>query len=107
MSQSDTKVTAECKEPGRWAPVIDRNRCEGKRDCVRVCPYQVFEISVLSQTDRAQLSLRGRLKAFFHGGRQAFATRQDQCRACGLCLSACPEKAIRLVALNVAQPPAG
>ena len=25
-------------EPGKVAPVVDRNRCEGKEDCVRVCP---------------------------------------------------------------------
>ena len=34
---------AECKEAGRLVPVIDRHRCEGKEDCVRVCPYHVFK----------------------------------------------------------------
>ena len=26
----------DCKEQGLLAPVIDRNRCEGKEDCVQV-----------------------------------------------------------------------
>ena len=87
---------AQCKEAGRVAPVIDRNRCEGKEDCVRVCPYAVFEIRTLAAEDRAGLSFVGRLKAFAHGYRQAYAVNADQCHACGLCVTACPEKAIRL-----------
>ncbi|MBB6251317.1 4Fe-4S dicluster domain-containing protein [Nitrospirillum iridis] len=87
-----------CKQaPGVIIPRIDRNRCEGKDDCVRVCPYDVFEIAVLPAAERADLSLAGRLKGFFHGYHQAFAVRADQCRACGLCVSACPERAITLV----------
>jgi NAD-dependent dihydropyrimidine dehydrogenase PreA subunit len=78
-------------------PAIDRNRCEGKEDCVRVCPYSVFEIGTLSAEDRRGLSLVGRIKAFAHGGKQAFAVRGEDCHACGLCVTACPEKAIRLV----------
>lgn len=83
-------------EAGNLVPVIDRNRCEAKEDCVRVCPYDVFEIRVLGPEERAGLSLVGRLKAFFHGHRQAFAVRAELCHACGLCVQACPEKAIKL-----------
>src|SRR3954464_5760331 len=86
----------ECQAAGLLAPVIDRNRCEGKADCVRVCPYEVFELGVLPPHERAALSLVGKLKAFAHGGRQAFAVRADACQGCGLCVAACPEKAIRL-----------
>jgi len=86
----------ECKGTGLLAPVIDRNRCEGKEDCVRVCPYDVFELGVLSPTERAALSLVGKLKALAHGGRQAFVVRAAACHGCGLCVDACPEKAIRL-----------
>jgi 4Fe-4S ferredoxin len=77
-------------------PVIDRNRCEGKEDCVEACPYDVFELGVLSREERAKLSFVGKLKALGHGGRQAFALRAEACHGCGLCVTACPEKAIRL-----------
>jgi NAD-dependent dihydropyrimidine dehydrogenase PreA subunit len=88
----------DCKEEaGRVAPVIDRERCEGKDDCVQVCPYSVFEVRRLSREERAPLSLKGRLKAFTHGWRQSFAVRADQCHGCALCVAACPEHAIRLL----------
>ncbi len=81
---------------GKVAPYIDRNRCEGKAACVQVCPYGVFEIGTLGRDERATLSLRGRLKALAHRHRQAFVVRADECHACGLCVDACPEAAIRL-----------
>jgi NAD-dependent dihydropyrimidine dehydrogenase PreA subunit len=87
---------ADCKDAGVLAPVIDRDRCEGKADCVRVCPYHVFEIRVLSRAERGELSLVGRLKAWAHGNRQAFAVRAADCHACGQCVTACPERAIQL-----------
>lgn len=88
----------ECKHaPGTFVPRIDRNRCEGKDECALVCPYQVFEVRKLSETERAGLSLGGHIKSFFHGYRQAFADGAERCRACGLCVSACPEHAISLV----------
>ena len=87
----------DCKHPaGTVEPVIDRNRCEGKEDCVRVCPYHVFEIGTLSSAQRSALSLIGRLKAWGHGGKQAFAVRAADCHGCGLCVEACPERAIKL-----------
>ena len=90
-------MTSDCKgEPGRVAPVVDRNRCEAKEDCVRVCPYDVFEIRDLTREDRASLSLLGKLKAWAHGNRQAYVVRGADCHACQLCIDACPEKALRL-----------
>jgi NAD-dependent dihydropyrimidine dehydrogenase PreA subunit len=89
--------TESCRgAPGKIVPVIDRNRCEGKAACVAVCPCGVFEIRALSGDDRASLSLRGRLKAWAHGGRQAYVARPDDCHACGRCVPACPEGAISL-----------
>ena len=90
-------MSDDCKHPaGFVAPVIDRNRCEAKDDCVRVCPYSVFEIRALSSDDRRALSFVGRLKAWAHGNRQAFAVNAADCHGCGLCVTACPEHAIRL-----------
>jgi 4Fe-4S ferredoxin len=68
---------------------------------VRVCPYEVFEIGTLPPAERATLSFKGRLKGFAHGYRQAFAVRADAvraelCHSCGLCVTACPERAITL-----------
>lgn len=82
--------------PGRVAPVVDRNRCEAKDDCVRVCPYDVFEIRPLEASDKAALSLIGKLKAWAHGNKQAYVVQPDACRACQLCVEACPENALRL-----------
>jgi 4Fe-4S ferredoxin len=87
-------------EAGRVEPIIDRSRCEAKEDCVRVCPYHVFEVRRLTDDERRALGWFARGKLFFHGGRQAFAVRADDCHACGLCVKACPEKAIRLVAVG-------
>jgi 4Fe-4S ferredoxin len=90
-------TTAECKQAaGLFAPVIDRTRCEGKEDCVEVCPYHVFEMGQLAADDKRALPRVARVKAWVHGNRQAFAVRADECHACGLCVSACPEHAIKL-----------
>lgn len=87
-----------CKQSGVVAPVIDRTRCEGKEDCVRVCPYNVFEMGKLDEATRSALPTFARVKAFFHGYRQAMVRDADACHACGLCVQACPERAIRLAA---------
>jgi NAD-dependent dihydropyrimidine dehydrogenase PreA subunit len=88
---------AQCpQEPGIFRPVIDRNRCEGKEDCVAVCPYQVFSMGTLAPEQRRGLTLRGKFKGYAHKWHQSFALNADACHACGLCVTACPEKAISL-----------
>jgi len=87
-----------CKaEPGLYRPEIDLKRCEGKQDCAEVCPYGVFEIAKINPKDYAGLGFFGKLKSRAHGGIVAYAVRGDLCQACGLCVVACPEKAITLV----------
>jgi 4Fe-4S ferredoxin len=87
----------ECDEPKATVlPIIDQSRCEGKEDCVRVCPYDVFEVRTLSRAERDALPFISRLKVRFHGNRQAFVVRAEACHACGLCVKACPERAIKL-----------
>jgi NAD-dependent dihydropyrimidine dehydrogenase PreA subunit len=83
-------------DPGTWHPIIDRARCEGKRDCVEVCPHDVFEVRRIDDADFARLSLRGKVKSLAHRRQTAYTPRADACRACGLCVVACPEKAIRI-----------
>lgn len=82
--------------PGEFKPVIDRGRCEGKADCVVICPYEVFELAIVPAEDRTGLGFTGKLKGMLHGWKQAYAVNADACRACGLCVAACPEKAIKL-----------
>ena len=93
MAERDTQT---CHDETRWEPVINRDRCEAKEDCVAVCPYDVFEVRVLDPADKAALGTRSRIRAFFHRNRQAYAVRADACHGCGLCVKACPEKAIKL-----------
>jgi NAD-dependent dihydropyrimidine dehydrogenase PreA subunit len=89
---------SRCRQaPGVMVPVIDRNRCEGKAACVAVCPVKVFAIGVLPSAERSDLSWRGKLKGFGHGWKQAFMPNAAACEACGKCVEACPEEAIRLV----------
>jgi len=101
QGEIERKGEIECKgQPGALIPVVDRNRCEAEAACVSVCPYHVFEVRPLSAEDRGALSLRGKVKAWAHGNRQAFVVLPADCHACGLCVKACPEQAIRL-----AEPP--
>ena len=87
-------------EAGAYRPVVDRNACEGKRDCVEVCPYDVFEVRQIADEDFSRLSFVGKLKSRAHGRQTAYTPHTDLCQACGLCVVACPEKAITLVSPN-------
>lgn len=87
-----------CKAPpGNYVPIVDRRKCEGKGDCVDVCPYDVFEVGQISGEDFSALDLLGKLKSLAHGRKTALTPRLDACRACGLCVVACPESALTLV----------
>jgi NAD-dependent dihydropyrimidine dehydrogenase PreA subunit len=82
-------------EPGRFVPVVDLSRCEGKRDCTEVCPYDVFEVTRITDEDFGSLSVFGKLRSIAHQRQGAYAVR-DEGHACGLCVVACPESAIAL-----------
>ena len=89
--------TSTCKaKPGEFAPVIDRSRCEGKADCVRVCPVNVFEVRRMEDADFARLGALAKLRSVAHRRRSAYTPRASECEACGKCVEACPEKAIKL-----------
>jgi NAD-dependent dihydropyrimidine dehydrogenase PreA subunit len=84
--------------PGVFHPVVDRARCEGKSDCVAVCPYDVFQVREIDDADFEALSFLAKLKVRAHGRKSAYTPKAEACQACGLCVVACPEKAITLVA---------
>ena len=84
-------------EPGTWAPVVDHGRCEAKDDCVVVCPHDVFEVRRIDDADFKQLRPLAKLKVIAHRRQTAYTPNADACRACGLCVVACPEGAISLV----------
>ena len=83
-------------QPGVVKPLVDFSRCEAKGPCVEVCPYDVFEIRKIDALNYADLSFFKKIKNKIHGSKVAYTPRADLCRACGLCIKACPEDAIRL-----------
>lgn len=83
-------------EPGVFAPVVNRSKCEGKDDCVEVCPYDVFAVRRMDDADFAALGFFAKMKSRAHGRKTAYTPGVDRCQACGLCVVACPEKAITL-----------
>lgn len=87
---------SECRNTAA-RPVVDRARCEGKGDCVRVCPHGVFAVGRIDDADFAALGALAKLKSVVHGRKTALLPRLDACAACGACVTACPEKAIRLI----------
>lgn len=86
-----------CKQDaGAYAPTIDRRRCEGKAQCVEVCPYNVFEVRTIDEAEYRSMPALVRMKLWVHGMQSAYTPRADACQACGLCVAACPEDAITL-----------
>lgn len=83
--------------PGQWIPQVDRSKCEGKEECVEVCPYSVFELGTLTDSEYEALGYIGRMKAQRHQRRTARTPLAGACRACGLCVVSCPEDALTLV----------
>jgi NAD-dependent dihydropyrimidine dehydrogenase PreA subunit len=91
-----------CKQkPGVFHPVVDRDACEGRGDCVRVCPVSVFAVDTLPSEERRGLGFKGRIKGFAHRWQQALLINPAACEACGLCVEACPESALTLVRAGV------
>ena len=95
---TDANRTGEhCAEPlGEWMPVVDHSRCEAHEDCVVACPYDVLELKPIEAADWSALGLRGKIRLLAQGRLSAYATGVERCRACGLCVQACPEQAISL-----------
>jgi NAD-dependent dihydropyrimidine dehydrogenase PreA subunit len=94
-------VVTDCRAAaGEFAPVVDRAKCEGKAECVEVCPYDVFAVRRIEDADFARLGAFAKLKSIAHGRKTAYTPSAASCRACGKCVAACPEKAIKLVRVS-------
>jgi 4Fe-4S ferredoxin len=93
-------ITGCRAKAGEFAPVVDRGKCEGKAACVEVCPFDVFEVRRMDDADFARLGMLGKLKSVAHGRKTAYTPRASACQACGKCVEACPEKAIKLARLS-------
>ncbi len=89
---------AACTQPpGQFIPLVDFSRCEAKGPCADVCPYDVFEIRKIDKSDFDKLGFLSKVKNLVHGGKVSYTPNANQCQACGLCVKACPEQAIKLV----------
>ncbi|GLR19839.1 4Fe-4S dicluster domain-containing protein [Portibacter lacus] len=82
-------------EGGKLMPLVNFNSCGAKEDCVAICPYDVFEMRPITDDDKSKLNLKGKIKTFFFKNK-AYLTDPALCHACGLCVQACPENAIKL-----------
>lgn len=86
-----------CKEEaGKLKPVVDFNKCEAKGPCIEICPYDIFEMQKISDEEFSKLSFIGKLKTRVHGREKAIVINPELCHSCGLCVTACPKKAIKL-----------
>lgn len=104
-AQRPDRPGTNCKaEPGAFVPKVDPRSCEGKADCVAVCPYDVFAIGPLSDEQFRAMPLLVKVRLWVHGKKTALTPHADACRACGLCVVACPERAITLVERSLTPP---
>ena len=84
----------------RIIPVINLNKCEGNGICTHVCLLNVFRTDRISAEQFGTLSFIGKLKSLFSDNRKCFAVNPDLCINCGLCVTACPENAIKLIQMQ-------
>ncbi len=58
-----------------------------------------FEMRPISAAEKSKLNFIGKLKTFFHP-EKPYIIDSELCHACGLCVTACPEKAIKLKSIK-------
>jgi formate hydrogenlyase subunit 6/NADH:ubiquinone oxidoreductase subunit I len=63
---------------------------------VVVCPNNVFEVRRIDGSDFKALHVLAKLRVLAHRRQTAYTPNAGACRACGLCVVACPEGAISL-----------
>jgi len=95
---SETRPNS-CRQPaGKLRPVVDSGRCEAKAACEAVCPVDVFAVERIKPDVFRSLPLTSKVKVWVRGMKTAETPNASACLACALCVGACPEGAIRLVA---------
>lgn len=88
-----------CRQPaGKLKPIVDPAKCEAKAACDAICPVNVFEIVRIPRETFQSLPVVAKLKVWAHGMKTAATPNASACLGCALCVQACPEAAIRLVA---------
>jgi NAD-dependent dihydropyrimidine dehydrogenase PreA subunit len=73
--------------------LINKNRCFGCNDCVVSCPLnfnQLRKDSYLSEQNAVLLVKNGVAFPIYNKGREI------NCDGCGICISICPARAIRI-----------
>lgn len=94
-----TPLPESCKQPaGKLRPVVDPAKCEAKAACAAICPVDVFEIVRIPKKTFRSLPALSKLKVWVHGMKTAETPNAEACVGCALCVEACPETAIRLLA---------
>lgn len=78
-------------------PVVNFNKCEAKGACTHVCVHNVFKIRQISSEQFSELTFLGKIRTIFSDNRKAVVEKPELCQNCGLCVSACPGNAIKLV----------
>ncbi len=101
INDNGKKMPGSCKPiPTKVGPLIDMNKCEGREECVKVCPYDVFEMHLLSGQEKSESNPARTMENRSNGNRKAYTANIESCHACGVCVTACPEKAITLIFRN-------
>lgn len=72
--------------------IINRNKCEGKATCLKVCPENVFELA----EPKEGISFITRFKLRVHGRKQAHVVNEEACTACMKCVEMCTENALQI-----------
>jgi NAD-dependent dihydropyrimidine dehydrogenase PreA subunit len=62
-----------------------------------VCPHDVFHVRRIDDADFRGLLILAKVKVVAHRRQTAYTPNADACRACRLCVVACPENALTLV----------
>ena len=93
-------IEADLAGSERVRPLVSPGRCEAKGACVDVCPFDVFEIVQIPKEIYQDLNFLHKIKSRVHGSKLAATPNADKCEACGHCMKACPENAIKLVKVS-------